>query len=70
VKELMRRLMLGGDPHLEPLILLTGGAAPLLFPHLPTIVRHEPHLSLQGLAIAAAAPNSGKSKERASETNS
>ena len=58
VKELMRRLMLAGDPHREPLILLTGGAAPLLFPHLPTIVRHEPHLSLQGLAIAAAATSS------------
>jgi type III pantothenate kinase len=55
VKELMRRLMLAGDPHDEPLILLTGGAAPLLFPHLPTIVRHEPHLSLQGLAMTAAA---------------
>jgi type III pantothenate kinase len=54
VKELMRRLMLGGDPHIEPLILLTGGAAPLLYPHLPTIVRHEPHLSLQGLAVVAA----------------
>lgn len=54
VKELMRRLMLAGDEHDEPLILLTGGAAPLLYPHLPTIVRHEPHLSLQGLAIAAA----------------
>lgn len=58
VKELMRRLMLAGEPHREPLILLTGGAAPLLFPHLPTIVRHEPHLSLQGLAIAAAAMSS------------
>jgi type III pantothenate kinase len=55
VKELMRRLMLGGDPHIEPLILLTGGAAPLLYPHLPTIVRHEPHLSLQGLAVVARA---------------
>ncbi len=54
VKELMRRLMLAGDEHDEPLILVTGGAAPLLYPHLPTIVRHEPHLSLQGLAITAA----------------
>lgn len=53
VKELMQRLMLAGDPHVEPLILLTGGAAPLLEPHLPTIVRHEPHLSLQGLAFVA-----------------
>ena len=55
VKELMRRLMLGGDPHIEPLILLTGGAAPLLYPHLPTIVRLEPHLALQGLAYSATA---------------
>lgn len=55
VKELMRRLMLAGDPHIEPLILLTGGAAPLLYPHLPTIVRHEPLLALQGLAAAATA---------------
>lgn len=53
VKELMRRLMLVGDPHHHPLLLLTGGAAPLLHPHLPTIVRHEPHLALQGLALVA-----------------
>jgi hypothetical protein len=26
----------------------------LLHPHLPTIVRYEPHLALQGLALAAA----------------
>jgi len=38
-----------------PLVLLTGGAASLLKPHLPSIVRYEPHLSLQGLALVAAA---------------
>jgi type III pantothenate kinase len=54
VKELMRRLMHVGDAHHHPLLLLTGGAAPLLHPHLPTIVRYEPHLALQGLALAAA----------------
>lgn len=37
------------------LVLLTGGAASLLKPHLPSIVRYEPHLSLQGLALVAAA---------------
>lgn len=34
-----------------PLILLTGGAAPVLRPHLPSGTRHEPQLPLQGLAI-------------------
>lgn len=34
-----------------PLVLLTGGAAPLLSPHLPSFTRVEPHLPLQGLAI-------------------
>lgn len=65
VKELMRRLMHArssdaGDPGPSPaaaselpLLLLTGGAAPLLLPHLPTFVRHEPHLALQGLALVA-----------------
>ncbi|QDU38377.1 Type III pantothenate kinase [Maioricimonas rarisocia] len=37
-----------------PLVLLTGGAATLLQPHMPSIVRYEPHLSLQGLAFVAA----------------
>jgi type III pantothenate kinase len=36
------------------LVLLTGGAAPLLKPHLPATVRSEPHLALQGLAIVVA----------------
>lgn len=57
VKELMRRLMHVGDAHHHPLLLLTGGAAPLLHPHLPTIVRYEPHLALQGLALIAAMTN-------------
>jgi len=34
-----------------PLLLVTGGAAPLLLPHLPDFHRHEPHLPLQGLAL-------------------
>ena len=34
-----------------PLLLLTGGAAPLLLPHLTSFVRCEPQLALQGLAI-------------------
>lgn len=42
------------QPHREPLILLTGGAALLLQPHLPTPARIEPHLALQGLALAVA----------------
>ncbi|WP_437203302.1 type III pantothenate kinase [Planctomicrobium sp. SH664] len=36
----------------EPLVLLTGGAAVILAPHLPG-TRHEPALTLQGLAVAA-----------------
>lgn len=51
VNELMRRMMHVADHH-HPLLLLTGGAAPLLHPHLPSIVRFEPHLVLQGLALA------------------
>jgi type III pantothenate kinase len=53
VKELMRRLMHVEEAHHHPLLLLTGGAAPLLHLHLPTIVRYEPHLALQGLALVA-----------------
>jgi type III pantothenate kinase len=52
VKELMRRMMHVAD-HRHPLLLLTGGAAPLLHPHLPSIVRCELHLVLQGLALTA-----------------
>lgn len=36
-----------------PLVVLTGGAAPLLEPHLPSFLRTEPHLPLQGLALLA-----------------
>jgi type III pantothenate kinase len=57
VKELMRRLMHVDEVHHHPLLLLTGGAAPLLHPHLPTIVRFEPHLALQGLALVATNTN-------------
>lgn len=34
-----------------PLVLVTGGAAPLLLPHLPSFCRSEPCLPLQGLAL-------------------
>lgn len=34
-----------------PLAIVTGGAAPLLLPHLPSFCRHEPYLPLQGLAL-------------------
>jgi type III pantothenate kinase len=34
-----------------PLVLLTGGAAPVLQPHLPSLTRYEPQLALQGLAL-------------------
>ncbi len=64
VKELMRRLMHVAAPGEGassaaasaselPFLVLTGGAAPLLLPHLPTFVCHEPHLALQGLALVA-----------------
>lgn len=50
VKELVARL--SEQPGGPPLVLLTGGAAPLLAPHLPT-ARVEPHLTLQGLVLSA-----------------
>ncbi|MEZ6066166.1 MAG: type III pantothenate kinase [Planctomycetaceae bacterium] len=34
-----------------PLVLVTGGAAPLVLPHLPGNCRDEPRLALQGLAL-------------------
>lgn len=37
--------------HELPLVLVTGGAAPLLMPHLPSGCTHAPHLALQGLAL-------------------
>lgn len=54
VKELLQRFTASDTAGTEPLVLLTGGAAPLLAPHLPK-VRYEPHLSLQGLAIVGGA---------------
>jgi type III pantothenate kinase len=52
VKELLHRLT--QDVSTSPLVLLTGGAAPLLSPHLPGSVQSEPHLALQGLALVVA----------------
>ncbi|MCA9004850.1 MAG: type III pantothenate kinase [Planctomycetaceae bacterium] len=37
----------------SPLVLLTGGGSSLLAPHLDELVRFEPLLTLQGLAIVA-----------------
>ena len=64
VKELLHRLTVtrsgdrsqreGDGPRHAPLVLLTGGAAPLLKPHLPENVQLEPHLALQGLALVLA----------------
>lgn len=58
VKELLHRLteaaLSSNGKHREPLVLLTGGAAPLLEPHLHTTVHTEPHLALQGLALVVA----------------
>jgi type III pantothenate kinase len=55
VKELLQRMTAGCSAMSAtlPLVLLTGGAAPLLRPHLPDSIRLEPHLALQGLAIVA-----------------
>ena len=63
VRQLVESLSMGcaasiGTP--APLILLTGGAAPVLRPHLPDALV-EPALCLQGLAIAAIAmPRPGR----------
>jgi type III pantothenate kinase len=35
----------------DPLTVVTGGAGRLLVPQLPRVVKHEPFLALQGLAI-------------------
>ncbi|WP_197439628.1 type III pantothenate kinase [Calycomorphotria hydatis] len=50
VKELVQQLC-GTFPE-TPMIILTGGAAPRLLPHLPN-VQHYPQLALQGLTITA-----------------
>lgn len=56
VKELVARLketlQTAEDTTPDSLVLLTGGGAPLLAPHIPE-ARLEPHLSLQGLVLAA-----------------
>lgn len=57
VKELISKLK-AETPGARPLLLLTGGGAPLLAPHLSE-ARWEPHLSLQGLALAADCRKSG-----------
>lgn len=53
VREIVTRYrgILGNDG-IDPLVLLTGGAAGILAPYLPG-ARHEPGLTLQGLAIVA-----------------
>lgn len=50
VKELTARL--SETTETSPTVVLTGGAAPLLAPHLPS-ARHEPYLTLQGMALTA-----------------
>lgn len=67
VKQLVESLSaanptLPGAP--DPLILLSGGAAPILRPHLGD-VQWEPALCLQGLALAAAAMPRAKWTPRA-----
>ena len=54
VKELVWQLSQpsGAELYKAPLILLTGGAAPLLAPNLPA-ARLEPYLTLQGMVLAA-----------------
>jgi type III pantothenate kinase len=59
VKELVARLVdAGGASQTDlsaaeaPLILLTGGAAPMLRDHLPPSTQYEPHLVLQGMVLS------------------
>lgn len=60
VRELIARFAAtSGRPERSASVLLTGGGACVLAPHLPE-ARHEPHLALQGLALAAV---QGKRKE-------
>lgn len=51
VRELLTRL-----PVDDPLVFLTGGAAPLVAPLLHAEARYEPHLVLAGIALAAWGP--------------
>ncbi|MCA9016372.1 MAG: type III pantothenate kinase [Planctomycetaceae bacterium] len=56
VRELVHQLQRQSLPdtsQLRPLVLLTGGGSALLAPHLEELVRFEPLLSLQGLALVA-----------------
>jgi type III pantothenate kinase len=54
VKELVTRLSATAaeDDSRSPMVLLTGGAAPLLAPHLPDALA-SPYLTLQGIALSA-----------------
>lgn len=53
IKELISQLSQSPIPNPKsPMVLLTGGGAKLLAPHLPN-AHWEPHLSLQGLALVA-----------------
>lgn len=57
VRQLIESILKESPPPLrgrDPLVLLTGGAAPVLRPHLPE-AEWEPALCLQGLVIAASA---------------
>jgi type III pantothenate kinase len=59
VKELIAQLSRHAETS-PPFLVLTGGAAPLLLPHLPE-ARYEPWLTLQGMALCA---ESGKTRTR------
>lgn len=59
VKELVARLTEAGNASQTdlsaaeaPLIILTGGAAPMLRDHLTPSTRYEPHLVLQGMVLS------------------
>lgn len=56
VRELIHQQLeeLDGQQEPEPLVLMTGGASPLLKPHFAN-ARFEPYLALQGLAVVALA---------------
>jgi type III pantothenate kinase len=49
---LVRRIKREWPTGRVPLVVATGGLAPLLVPHCQEIERIEPHLTLQGLQIA------------------
>ena len=51
IREIVRQLGEGQDP--EPAVFVTGGASPSLAPELEPSVRHEEHLVLRGVALAA-----------------